>query len=78
MTVSACASSDAFTLTLWISVCDVARPSTKPALSHCSTPPRMKPSRAVSHPADTRHRALGGPMVPAILSERSAKRIRHF
>jgi hypothetical protein len=26
----------------------------------CSTPPRMQPSCAVFHPADTRHRALAG------------------
>jgi hypothetical protein len=38
-----------------------------------STPTRMKPSRAVSYTADTRHRALGGAMVPTILSERSDK-----
>jgi hypothetical protein len=29
-----------------------------------STPPRTQPSRTASHPADTRHMALGGAMVP--------------
>jgi hypothetical protein len=38
-----------------------------------STSPRTQPSCAVSHPADTRHTALGGAMVPTILSEISDK-----
>jgi hypothetical protein len=29
-------------------------------------PPRMQPSYAVSHPADARHRALGGAMAPIL------------
>jgi hypothetical protein len=48
-------------------------------LSHHSTlararapsSPRKQPSCAMSHPEDTRHMALGGAMVPTIISARS-------
>ena len=42
----------------------------QPARQH---PHRTQPSMAVLHPVDARHRALGGAMVPTILSERSSK-----
>jgi hypothetical protein len=42
----------------------------QPAHEH---PHRTQPSMAVLHPVDARHRALGGAMVPTILSERSSK-----
>jgi hypothetical protein len=54
------------------SILDAAVSPYHPSL-RTSTPPRTQPSCAVSHPADTRHRALGGAMVPTILSARSAK-----